>query len=145
MCFCITCSGLGQIIWEAQQRIEYHGGERELREVEVDFSGVMDKFEEVIGNEFNLYEDLFPPGSEVPDVADVSDEFVINPRGRPCEARRHPMRSDDSIVSVGTLDGDRRAVGLAGGRSVALSLRLPENCQTVSGRLCTRISFSTPC
>jgi hypothetical protein len=69
--FCIAGGTLGQVVREAQQGVELRDGEREFREVEVDILGVPDELEEIVGDEFDLCEELLPSGSEVPDVADV--------------------------------------------------------------------------
>nr|WP_239638650.1 hypothetical protein [Halorubrum saccharovorum] len=76
----ITRSALGQVVREAQKTVKLRDGERELREVEVDVLGVTDELEEVVGDEFDLCEEFFPLGAEVPYVADVLDDLLVGER-----------------------------------------------------------------
>jgi hypothetical protein len=69
-----------QVVGEAKQAVELRDGERQLREVELDVLGVPDELKEVGGDEFDLCEELLPPGPEVPDVADVLDDLLVGER-----------------------------------------------------------------
>ena len=74
---------LGEVLGELQQGIELFEVERDVSEIDGDLLGVGDEFQQVVGDQFQLFEDGFPPRPEAVNVADVLDDFPIGQRANP--------------------------------------------------------------
>jgi len=76
----ILSGTLCEIVRKPKQTVELRDGERKLGEIEVDVLGIPDELEEVVGDEFDLCEDLLPPGPEVLYVPNVFDDLLVGER-----------------------------------------------------------------